>query len=250
MIKAVTFDLWDTVIHDDSDEPKRAAQGLRSKKEERRYLLWDALNNNAPITQEEVWLACNTVDAAFNHVWHTQFVTWWVRERLQIVIDGLGRSLSESALDLVVQRYEEMEINIAPDIIEGAADAIADLSQDFPLAVVSDAIVSPGRCLRQWLELNQILQYFQGFSFSDEVGFSKPHRNMFTLAAEQMGVEIEEIVHVGDRDHNDIKGAHALGMKAVLFTGTRDKDKAITSADALCGHHSELPGIVRSLAGQ
>ncbi|GIT27925.1 MAG: hypothetical protein CM1200mP41_39690 [Gammaproteobacteria bacterium] len=32
MIKAVTFDLWDTVIHDDSDEPKRAAQGLRSKK--------------------------------------------------------------------------------------------------------------------------------------------------------------------------------------------------------------------------
>ncbi|GIT27924.1 MAG: hypothetical protein CM1200mP41_39680 [Gammaproteobacteria bacterium] len=46
-----------------------------------------------PNTQEEVWLACNTVDAAFNHVWHTQFVTWCVRERLQIVIDGLGRSL-------------------------------------------------------------------------------------------------------------------------------------------------------------
>ena len=29
MIKAVTFDLWDTVIHDESDEPNRAAQGLR-----------------------------------------------------------------------------------------------------------------------------------------------------------------------------------------------------------------------------
>ena len=250
MIKAVTFDLWDTVIDDDSDEPKRAAQGLRSKNEERRYLLWNALNNDVPITQEEVWLACNTVDAAFNHVWHTQFVTWCVRERLQIVIDGLGRSLAESVLDLVVQRYEEMEITVAPDIIDGAADAIANLSQDFPLAVVSDAIVSPGRCLRQWLELNHILQYFQGFSFSDEVGFSKPHRNMFTLAAEQMGVEIEEIVHVGDRDHNDIKGAHALGMKAVLFTGTRDIDKAITTADAVCAHHRELPGIVRSLAGQ
>ena len=173
-----------------------------------------------------------------------------MRERLQIVIDGLGRSLAESVLDLVVQRYEEMEITVAPDIIDGAADAIANLSQDFPLAVVSDAIVSPGRCLRQWLELNHILQYFQGFSFSDEVGSSKPHRNMFTLAAEQMGVEIEEIVHVGDRDHNDIKGAHALGMKAVLFTGTRDKDKAITTADAVCAHHRELPGIVRSLAGQ
>jgi len=55
---------------------------------------------------------------------------------------------------------------------------------------------------------------------------------------------------VGDRDHNDIKGAQALGMKAILFTGTRDKDKAITTADAICAHHRELPGIVRSLVGQ
>ena len=94
MIKAVTFDLWDTIIHDDSDEPKRAAQGLRSKKEERCYLLWEALNSDAPITQEEVWLACSTTDAAFNHVWRAQFVTWRVRERLQIVMDGLGRGLS------------------------------------------------------------------------------------------------------------------------------------------------------------
>ena len=73
---------------------------------------------------------------------------------------------------------------------------------------------------------------------------------MFTLAAEQMGVEIEEIVHVGDRDHNDIKGAHALGMTANLFPGTRDIDKAISTAEAICAHHRELPGIVRSLAGQ
>ena len=27
MIKAVTFDLWDTIVHDNSDEPKRAARG-------------------------------------------------------------------------------------------------------------------------------------------------------------------------------------------------------------------------------
>ena len=39
MIKAVTFDLWDTMIHDDSDEAKRKAQGLRSKKTERRHHL-------------------------------------------------------------------------------------------------------------------------------------------------------------------------------------------------------------------
>ncbi|GIT27923.1 MAG: hypothetical protein CM1200mP41_39670 [Gammaproteobacteria bacterium] len=59
--------------------------------------------------------------------------------------------------------YEEMEITVAPDIIDGAAKAIANLAQDFPLwALVSDAIVSPGRCLRQWLELNQNISILPG----------------------------------------------------------------------------------------
>jgi hypothetical protein len=49
MIKVVAFDLWDTMIHDDSGEATRKAQGLRSKKAERRHLLWEALNAIAPI---------------------------------------------------------------------------------------------------------------------------------------------------------------------------------------------------------
>ena len=47
-IRAVTFDLWDTVVHDDSDEPKRKARGLRGKKAERRHLLWQALSKHGP----------------------------------------------------------------------------------------------------------------------------------------------------------------------------------------------------------
>ena len=36
-----------------------------------------------------------------------------------------------------------------------------------------------------------------------------------------MGVGLEEMVHIGDRDHNDVKGPQKLGMKAILFTATR-----------------------------
>ena len=72
---------------------------------------------------------------------------------------------------------------------------------------------------------------------------------MFAAAAEQLGVEIEEMVHIGDRDHNDIQGPHALGMKAVLFTATRDVDKDRTQADAICGCYVDLPGILEQLAG-
>ena len=48
-LKAITFDLWDTLVIDDSDEAKRKERGLRSKFDERRHLLWEALNNADPI---------------------------------------------------------------------------------------------------------------------------------------------------------------------------------------------------------
>ncbi len=250
MIKAISFDLWDTVIHDDSDEAKRAAQGLRSKKDERRYLVWDALNRIEAIPYETVAMAYDVADAAFNHVWHDQHVTWTIGERLSVLLNGLGRELPESELTAVVKAHEEMEVNIPPDAINGVAHALAALSADYKLCVVSDAIVSPGRCLRQWLEMNGLKRYFAGFAFSDEVGYSKPHREMFASAASQVGVDITDMVHIGDRDHNDIKGAQALGMKAILFTATRDRDKSITSADAICERYADLPAIVQQLANE
>jgi putative hydrolase of the HAD superfamily len=72
---------------------------------------------------------------------------------------------------------------------------------------------------------------------------------MFEDAARQMGVTLPEIVHIGDRDHNDVKGPQALGMKAILFTATRPADKNKTSANAICERHADLPGIVDRLAG-
>ena len=102
--------------------------------------------------------------------------------------------------------------------------------------------------MRQWLEINGLKRYFGGFAFSDEVGHSKPHREMFASAASQLGVDITDMVHVGDRDHNDIKGAQALGMKAILFAATRDRDKHTTSAGAICERYADLPAIVQQLA--
>ena len=90
MLKAITFDLWDTIVHDDSDEPKRKAQGLRSKKAERRHLLWEALNRQQPIEPERVSLAYDVGDAAFNRVWHDQHVTWPIGERPAFMMIGLA----------------------------------------------------------------------------------------------------------------------------------------------------------------
>ena len=104
--KAITFDLWDTLIDDESDEPKRAARGLRSKFEERRPLVWAALNAIEPIDMEPVRLAYATADAAFRVVWHDQHVTWEIADRLRVVLSGLGRSLPDDAFAGVVRAHE------------------------------------------------------------------------------------------------------------------------------------------------
>ncbi len=248
-IKAVTFDLWDTIVHDDSDEPKRKAKGLRSKKAERRHLLWQALNRHKPISEADVALAYDVADAAFNRVWHDQHVTWRIGERLEVALKGLGCTLPADEFAELVRQHEDMEVDIPPDLIPGIAEALAKIHGRYRTCVVSDAIVSPGSALRRLLARYDLTRHFDGFAFSDEVGHSKPHRSMFDSAARQMGVAMEEMVHIGDRDHNDVKGPHKLGMKAILFVATRPADRGKTSADAICERHADLPGIIDRLAG-
>ena len=61
-IKAITFDLWDTIIQDDSDEAERQRRGLRSKQDERRYLFWNAVNEAQAIDQHIVDSAYDQTD--------------------------------------------------------------------------------------------------------------------------------------------------------------------------------------------
>ena len=249
MIRAITFDLWDTVIHDGSDEPKRAAAGLPSKREARRAIVRDALAARSPAPAAVVDAAYGVAEAAFDKVWHEQHVTWPVAERLSVLLGGLGRELPESEITRVTASIEEMELDVMPDPVPGIGGVIEAIAARYPLAVVSDAIHSPGRCLREWLERHGLLRHFRAFAFSDEVGRSKPHPDMFNRAAAGLEVSVSEMLHIGDREHNDVRGPHALGMKAILFTATRDRDRAGSTADAVCGRAEDLPDLVMRLAG-
>ena len=248
-LKAVSFDLWDTIIDDDSDEPKRRAQGLRAKPQQRRHLLYQALNGHRPVTEQQVNAAFDAADAAFQKAWKQDSVTWPVAERLGVALKELGRGLPADKLAGLAQALGRMEVELPPDAIDGIGDALEELSGRYKLCIVSDTIVTPADGLRALLDGYGLKKYFSGFAFSDEVGHSKPHPDMFNSAARQLGVEVTDMVHIGDRDHNDIKGAQGLGMKAVLFTGKRGVDRETTSADAICERHADLPAIIDRLAG-
>jgi len=247
-IRVVSFDLWDTVFVDDSDEPKRLRQGLPPKSVERRELVHRFLSRHAPTDRAFVDCAYDTADSAFRQVWRHQHLTWPVEVRLRVLLSGLKRDLPEEELKELVRLHEEMELRVRPDLVPGAAQALETLRRRFTLAVVSDAIFSPGRALRELLAGYGLSDYFSAFVFSDEAGCSKPALGMFRRAAELTGCHPHELVHVGDREHNDIAGAKDAGCRAVLFTGVVDRGSANTRADAVCGEFGELPGIIEALA--
>ena len=246
-IRVVSFDLWDTVFMDDSDEPKRRQQGLPPKPIERRDLVHRFLSRHAPIGRELVDCAYNTADSAFREVWHHQHFTWPVEVRLRVLLAGLKRELPADELKELVTLHEDMELRVRPDLVPGVSDALRALARKFTLVVVSDAIFSPGRALRELLAGYGLRDLFSAFVFSDEVGCSKPASAVFRRASELAGCRLDEIVHIGDREHNDIAGAKDAGARAVLVTAAIDRGSANTRADAVCRHFDQLPAILDSL---
>lgn len=248
MIKVITFDLWDTVFVDDSDEKTRAAKGMDSKPVERRKIIRSFLEKSDAVSQESVNLAYDTADAAFRHAWYQQGVTWTVRERLEIILKGLKRKVPENDLKEMVRLHEEMELEIMPELAPGIVEAIVELHQSYTLAVISDAIFSPGRVLKSILEKYDLLKYFSAFVFSDEIGCAKPDPRVFESISNQLNLPTESLIHIGDREEKDITGPHAVGAKAVFTTVVKDRGSSDTNADAVCTDYSRLVEIINDLS--
>lgn len=248
-IGVVTFDLWDCLFHDDSDEPKRAAAGRPPKLVERRQLLHFYLSRHQPIDRAAVDLAYDVADAAFRKVWHDQHVTWKVAERLRVLLDGLRCDLPKEEFDELVLLHEHMELEFRPNPAPGAVEALRILHGRYKLAVASDAIFTPGRALRELLKGAGMYECFDCFIFSDEHGFSKPHPSVFQAVADAFKIDLKDIVHVGDRPHNDIGGPHAVGARAVLLTVVKNRDLGGHVPDAICDDYSKLPAILADMEG-
>jgi putative hydrolase of the HAD superfamily len=58
---------------------------------------------------------------------------------------------------------------------------------------------------------------FDATVFSCSVGLAKPDRRIYELACEQLGVEPEDAVFVGDGANDELSGAERAGLKAVLI---------------------------------
>jgi putative hydrolase of the HAD superfamily len=91
------------------------------------------------------------------------------------------------------------------------------------VGIISNAHLLPYMMRRDWQSLG-IAPFVDASLVSSEVGIRKPHPDVFRHVLRELDVAPEEAVFVGDRLLDDVGGAHAVGMQAILTREFRQED--------------------------
>jgi HAD superfamily hydrolase (TIGR01509 family) len=97
------------------------------------------------------------------------------------------------------------------------------------------------------LEALGILPFLDATAFSSEVGTRKPDPRIFRAALERVDVPADRAVFVGDRVTDDIGGARALGMRAILTREFRREEPGDIRPDAMIERLHDLPAALDDL---
>ncbi|MBK7090945.1 MAG: HAD family hydrolase [bacterium] len=239
MKQAILFDFWQTLFHDMKE---------RETFEARKQLVKTFL------TEREYYDPANSVDEAFEasrpwflDIYHREQRTPIVSERLTWVFDQLGVPIDTKSFAHLSQEFEEMGLMLDPKLTENLPPVLEQLSRDYLLGIVSDTGYTPGRVLRKHMQAHGVLDYFSAFSFSDETGRAKPHALQFENVMNKLGVDPSNAIHCGDLPTHDVRGAKALGITSVLYTGCHAETTNGYEPDFIVSDWRELPAVVRKV---
>jgi FMN phosphatase YigB (HAD superfamily) len=238
VVKAVTFDFWNTIATVPPGAMNEARKrGIRAACEghgvEVEAELLVAALEEAGLSWERSWAAGRHLPP---------------REAAEAVVRHLG--VEGAAREMVAEAFlgagREVELEFAPNIrtcLEGLRE------REVQIGIVCDVGFSGGELLRELLDREGLLGHFSGWAFSDEVGHYKPAPQIFEAALSAVGAEPGEAIHVGDLRRTDVAGAAALGMKTIRYRGMNPEGDAETGpeADRVIDDHGELLGAIADL---
>jgi len=107
-----------------------------------------------------------------------------------------------------------MSFDLKMVLFDDVAPALTDLKErGLVLGLISnvDRDIAP-----RYQELG-LSAWLQVMVTSQEVGFNKPHPEIFQAALKQAGVKPAEAIYVGDQYKIDVVGANKVGMVGILI---------------------------------
>jgi HAD superfamily hydrolase (TIGR01549 family) len=154
-----------------------------------------------------------------------QAVVWWsehhrgytTEERIRWML--LEKDVAPPAgcqhLAAAVATIDDALLEHPPPMYPGAAELLRTLAARVPLAIISDTGFASGHGQNRVLDLYSVRDHFRATIYSSEVGHAKPRPEPFRAALSALGVPPAEVVHVGDIEATDVRGALAAGMRAI-----------------------------------
>ena len=240
MIKAITFDFWQT-LYADSPELRRQRQAMRTH-----HCHQFLVERGHNVTPSEVNSGFRAAYGLAADMWH-QHRGVTVEACIMRLLGTLGIHPTPSVVDDLVQLTGEACLNIPPVLVPYAKDTLAQLSTKYQLGIISDTGLTPSRVLRQLMTADDILGKFAAQTYSDETVHTKPEVIQFHSTLRRLDVQPVDAVHIGDLVWTDIVGAKNAGMKAVRFSGVRAGEGDDELSDAAFDDFRQLAEILNRL---
>jgi len=237
LIKAITFDLWNTLFENVSYSDLRL--NILSKYLKKRGIkipqtsLIELYNN-----------FFNFINPKFKVLPQHHVYT---KERVFYLFEELDISINSLEVEQIVNGIEAAMLENPPALKKGVKDTISVLSQDYKLGIISDTGITPGRIIRIILKKYGILKFFLTTIFSDEIGYYKPHSKVFEIALDNLRCQPEHSIHIGDLIETDIKGAKNYNMRAILISNSLQIDNFDIRPDYKINEISEVIEIVKNI---
>jgi HAD superfamily hydrolase (TIGR01662 family) len=161
---------------------------------------------------------------------------------------ALESPMSEELVSDVTQIFFGTELDV-PVLLPETLFALASLhAEGIVMGCITNTIALPS-AIEDLLRRLGLMHYLDAVVASSGTGYRKPHRSLFQRALATLRVEPGEALFVGDRLLDDISGAKAVGMRAVLTHQYRQEslDTAIVPPDAVISRLGDLPAVIASL---
>lgn len=238
MLEAVTFDFWDTLVHEEG-------RAMRTGQ----LAAWEKLLAEAghPADPEALAAAFDENWAEFERCWAVNAGPYTPAKSADFICRRIGVEPSAPLRSALIDAFREVGEVVPLEAAPNAESCLAALRDaGLRLAIVCDVGLVRSPTLRARLDGFGLLRYFEAWSFSDETGWFKPAAEAFRPALEGLGVaDPARVVHVGDNLRTDAAGALALGMTAVRYSGLVDRaDERLPEATHVIADLGDLPGVL------
>lgn len=230
-LKAVLFDYGHTLTY----FPRGMRTHLAAAKNVQRII------NKLGVTVDYL-----TIRASIDrYVWGEKRVVS-ITDEFREILSTLGvSSYTDEDLQKIIKVHSEPFIKHV-QIRKGTKPLLKLLQQNkIKLGIVANIY---SEAMNPVLEREKLLHFFTTIIPSVDVRYRKPDPTIFQLALNQLHLQPQEVIMVGDNPTNDIQGAHNLGIQTVrLLRGPNRTKPDIVKPDFKIRNISNLISIIKTL---